>query len=100
MRFSVYLPGTLYLLFCNFFVRLKHFQNEKLKNCFKILMFLHFFPFWHFRDNRISIFSLLGILNIGEIGPCTIECTLIIVKKRPKMHIVGSLSDDFNKCVL
>lgn len=60
-------------------------------------MFLSFL-LRHHRENRISIFFSLGI--IGEICLCATQYTLSIMKKRPKVNIVTSLSYDFNKCVL
>lgn len=52
------------VLFCNVFVSLKNFQNEKFKN----LMFLSFL-LGHHRENRISIFFFLRYYR-GNMSLC------------------------------
>lgn len=80
------------VLFCNFFVSLNIFQNEKFKN----LLFISFLL--GTIEKTESVFFSLGIT--GEICLCAAQCILSILKKRPKVNIVTSLSYDVNKCSL
>ena len=59
---------------------------------------VYFFPTRTLYRKQNQYFVFLGI--IGEICLCALQCMLSIMKKRPKVNIVTSLSYDVNKCVL
>lgn len=59
---------------------------------------VYFFPTWTLYRKQNQYFFFLGIIE--EICLCALQCMLSIVKKRPKVNIVTSLSYDVNKCVL